>query len=201
MALPLQFKTSFLPLEINFLAENELITILPRVSMKSVELIGTNLPNLNAMRRQEIPLWLALILKAQDKCQIIPPIWLNVAYLKARYDEELEFPNRFSSLPWHWLELSKMLLTKASDDLTDAPHLIRSIIQDLREVRLVKSRKGLKELNEAYLQLDNLSLMEINEIRPYVAEVMDELKKLSDCVKKDDSMDMETNDYEEDENY
>ncbi|KAI3406391.1 PSF2 [Candida oxycetoniae] len=130
------------------------------------------------MKREKVPLWVALILKSQGKCNIIPPKWLAVTYLKEKYDEEVRNPNHFSKLPWNWLELSKAILSKASDDLSDSSEDLRSVIQDLREIRLVKSRKGLKELNESNIQLTGLSLMEINEIRPFVISVMNQLREL-----------------------
>ncbi|KAI5954807.1 PSF2 [Candida theae] len=144
-------------------------------------------PNLRAMRREKVPLWVALILKAQGKCNIVPPKWLNVNYLKEKYDDEIRKPAQFSDLPWNWLELSKILLTKAPDDLPDAVSDLRSIIQDLREIRLIKSRKGLKELNESNIALNGLSLMEINEIRPFVLPVMNKLRQLHDTTVKHDS--------------
>ncbi|KAK6871961.1 DNA replication complex GINS protein PSF2 [Candida tropicalis] len=141
-------------------------------------LIGTRIPNLRAMRREQVPLWVALILKSQDKCSIVPPKWLNVAFLKEKYDDEVRKPLQFSDLPWNWLEVSKILLDKASDDLSDPVDQLRSVIQDLREVRLVKTKKGFKELNESNIQLNGLSLLEINEIRPFVIPVMNKLRRL-----------------------
>ncbi|CAL1193579.1 unnamed protein product [Candida parapsilosis] len=145
------------------------------------------IPNLRAMRREKVPLWVALILKNQDKCNIVPPKWLNVNYLKEKYDDEIRKPTQFSDLPWNWLELSKILLTKASDDLPDSISDLRSIIQDLREIRLIKSRKGLKELNESNIALNGLSLLEINEIRPFVLPVMNKLRQLHDTTLKHDA--------------
>jgi GINS complex subunit 2 len=135
---------------------------------------------MRAMRREQVPLWVALILKSRDKCSIVPPEWLNLTFLREKYEEEIKKPTRFSSLPSNWLEISKIILARAPDDLEDPSHLLRSIIQDLREIRLVKSRKGLKELNESNIQLNDLSLLEINEIRPFVLQVMNKLRKLHD---------------------
>ncbi|KAF6063242.1 GINS complex family protein [Candida albicans] len=184
-----------MPSEITFLAENELITILPRYSIKKIDLIGTSIPNLRAMRRELVPLWVALILKSQDKCSIVPPKWLTVAYLKERYEDEIRKPLQFSDLPWNWLELSKILLEKAPDDLSDPVDQLRSVIQDLRETRLVKSKKGLKELNESNIQLNGLSLLEINELRPFVIPVMNKLRQLYDTTQSNtinaDDQDME----------
>ncbi|QPG73353.1 hypothetical protein FOA43_000663 [Brettanomyces nanus] len=171
--------------EINFLAEQELVTILPRYTMNGATLIGARLPDLKALRREEVPLWLALILKKQDKCNIVIPEWLTVNFLKKKYEEEMNQPNKFSDLPWQWLPISKMVLDKSSDDFIDPPHEIRSILQDLREIRQLKARKGIKELNEVYLQLDGLSLVEINEIRPLIVESMNQLRILSQSVKAD----------------
>lgn len=195
MVLPKNLQGNLMPSEITFLAENELITILPRYSIKKIDLIGTSIPNLRAMRRELVPLWVALILKSQDKCSIVPPKWLTVAYLKERYEDEIRKPLQFSDLPWNWLELSKILLEKAPDDLLDPVDQLRSVIQDLRETRLVKSKKGLKELNESNIQLNGLSLLEINELRPFVIPVMNKLRQLYDTTQSNtinaDDQDME----------
>lgn len=145
-----------------------------------------------------MPLWIAIILKSQDKCNIIPPYWLNTEYLTEKYEEEVKSPNLFSSLPWNWLEISKILLTKAPDDLANPPHQLRSILQDLREVRLVKSQRGLGELNESNMQLDGLSLMEINELRPFMITVMDKLRKLHESSQKE-YLAEENEDYQDEE--
>lgn len=77
-----------------------------------------------------------------------------------------------------------MLLDKASDDLVDPPHQLRAIVQDLREVRLTKSRIGIKELNAAYLQLDNLSMTEISTLKPFCINVMGKLIDISKTVEQ-----------------
>ncbi|KAL7664754.1 DNA replication complex GINS protein PSF2 [[Candida] zeylanoides] len=196
MAMPATLQQGLMPSESTFLAENEPITVLPRYSMPKLELVGVKVPALRAMRRQALPLWVALILKSQDKCNIVPPDWLTVAHLKARYDDELAQPTRFSTLPWHWLETSKILLARAPDDLADPTAQLKSVIQDLREVRLVKSRRGLHELNESNIQLDGLSLLEINELRPFVLGVMNKLRQLHAAAGASDSVPGDASDEE-----
>lgn len=98
------------------------------------------------------------------------------------YEQEKKYPEMFSSLPWNWLELSKVLIAKASDDLPDSSTQLRSVIKDLREIRQLKSKRGLRELNESNIQLNGLSLMELNEIRPFVILVMDKLRQLHESV-------------------
>ncbi|RLV84845.1 DNA replication complex GINS protein PSF2 [Meyerozyma sp. JA9] len=194
MVLPAHLRKTITPAEVNFQAESELVTILPRYSMKKIELIGvttvllfvhvtniqSKIPALRGMRREQVPLWVALILKFQDKCNIVPPDWLNLAFLKARYDEEVRRPQQFSELPWNWIAISKIFLARAADDLQDPTHELRSVIQDIREIRLAKAQKGLNELNESNIRLDGLSLIEINEMRPFVLKVMNKLRQLHD---------------------
>lgn len=179
MSLPSSLQATLTPNELSFLAENTLITILPRYSMKKIELIGRTIPSLTAMRRETVPLWIALILKSQDKCSIVPPEWLSLAFLREKYDQEIRYPSKFSDLPYNWLEILKILLAKATDDLLDPSYQVRSILQDLREIRLVKSRKGLGELNESHLTLTRLSLMEINEMRGFVLGVMGKMMEIT----------------------
>lgn len=94
------------------------------------------------------------------------------------------------------MEISKILLDVASDDL-EQPDKLRSLLKDLREARQAKSREGLKHLyhselsvysspppvivstTDPFVQLPNLSAMEINEIRPYFVESMSILSKLA----------------------
>lgn len=132
---------------------------------------------MKAMVRISVPLWVAFILKSQDKCRIVPPDWLNLVYLNEKYDEEIKNPNIFSSLPYNWIETSKLFLSKAFDDLSDSANQLRSILQDLRELRQSKTKRGLLELNESNMQLNNLSILEINEIRPFIINSMGQLFK------------------------
>lgn len=130
------------------------------------------------MRRAQVPLWVALILKAQDKCNIVPPLWLNCLSLEAKLEDEKKHPDAFSNLPWNWLEMSHIFLTRAPDDVADNKSKLKVLVQDLREARLLKSKRGMKELNESNILLNGLSLMEMNEIRPSVLLIMNRLRQL-----------------------
>ena len=92
---------------------------------------------LQPLREVEVPLWLALFLKKRDKCQIKPPEWLEVDRLKATLAEERENEDKFSDLPFHYLEMAKLLLANASSDLTDA-NAIRALLADIEDVRRAK---------------------------------------------------------------
>ncbi|KAM9892649.1 hypothetical protein OXX69_011951, partial [Metschnikowia pulcherrima] len=113
MVLPENLRRNLTPAEIQYLCEYEMVSILPRYAMPKVDLISRSIPPLRAMRRTDVPLWIALILKSQGKCNIIMPDWLSCDRLLETYEREKKFPHVFSKLPWNWLELSKIMLTKA----------------------------------------------------------------------------------------
>lgn len=172
--------------EVAFLAEQEPIYILPRHSMNGIELIGPNLKKLKALQKTEVSLWLAVLLKKQGKCNIVIPDWLNVPNLKQKYKEEQKTKDRVSQMPWHWIPIAKILLDVCPDDFIDSPHELRSLIQDLREIRLLKTRQGFSNIDDEYLELTGLSLMEINEVRPFLLETMDTLRALRRVTMSDD---------------
>lgn len=151
------------------------------------------------MNRIQVPIWLALILKAQRKCNIVPPEWLNLKKLQELYQFEVTTLECFSELPHNWLELSKIFFENAPDDLSDEVHKLKSLIQDLKEIRMIKVKKGLTLLNESHLQLDNLSLMEINEIRSFVVTMMGKLIDLSEAVTENTQEEGAEDEYEDDD--
>ena len=65
----------------------------------------------------------------------------------------------------------------ASDDIVE-PELTRRLLRDLREVRQAKARKGIETIGDTHLQMDNLGMMEINEIR-FLNQALDRLRMLS----------------------
>jgi hypothetical protein len=65
----------------------------------------------------------------------------------------------------------------ASDDIVEAD-LTRRLLRDLREVRQAKARKGIETVGDTHLQMDNLGLMEISEIR-FLNKAMDQLRQLN----------------------
>lgn len=195
MSLPEHLQHTFSPEEIQFIVENEPIKIFPRIttrrSLRSQHreqtrtarctLITTsdkNINNMVAMQSTEVTLWVALLLKQQNKCSIVAPQWLTLQELEARIQFEKKNADRFSSMPWNWLVLAQLLFKRAPDDFHDPVHDLRGKIQDLREIRQLKVLKGLRHLNESHLQLDNLSLLEINELRPFIVGIMDKLREL-----------------------
>jgi GINS complex subunit 2 len=81
-------------------------------------------------------------------------------------------------LPYHWLELGEILLEAAPDDIPD-PGRVRTLLRDLREVRMAKMRASTKDLEGGGINsLKGVGAMEVAEGRGFIVGVMDGLRKL-----------------------
>ncbi|KAK4213801.1 GINS complex protein-domain-containing protein [Rhypophila decipiens] len=88
------------PAEVAFLAEMEMVTIVPRQRIESIDLLGGKTPTLRPPHRAQVPLWLALLLKKQNRANIVPPPWLHPASLQSIIQrEKVEDPVAFSPPP------------------------------------------------------------------------------------------------------
>ncbi|PNY18162.1 DNA replication complex GINS protein PSF2, partial [Tolypocladium capitatum] len=75
MALPLP--PGLVPSEVAFLCDMELVTVLPRQRLESIDLLSGTTPALRPPYRSNLPLWLAILLKKQRRANIVPPPWLH----------------------------------------------------------------------------------------------------------------------------
>ncbi|KFH40488.1 DNA replication complex GINS protein-like protein [Hapsidospora chrysogenum ATCC 11550] len=86
MALPLP--SGLVPSEVAFLCEMELVTVVPRQKLDSIDLLSGTTPTLRPPRRENLPLWLGLLLKKQRRANIVPPPWLHPDSLRAIIQHE-----------------------------------------------------------------------------------------------------------------
>lgn len=83
-----------------------------------------------------------------------------------------------TALPYHWLELSTLLLSACSDDFED-PDLTRRLLRDLQEVRASKLRAGVEVLDGAGgVKMNGVGAMEVAEGRGFITGVVDGLRKI-----------------------
>ncbi|KAG0750496.1 hypothetical protein G6F57_001860 [Rhizopus arrhizus] len=177
MALPRAYQSAFTPSEIEFIANEQKIKIIPNVRLPAIHLIQEDVQPFRPPLTAEVFVWMALILKKENKCTIVCPEWLTVEHLKKRQEEE-ESHEEFSKLPFHYMELAQLLIETAPDDIPNVGQ-IRTLLKNLRETRQVKARMGLDVLDDKWLGMNNLSLMEINEIRPFFSKAFEEMRRLN----------------------
>eukprot|EP00026_Physarum_polycephalum_P015207 Phypoly_transcript_15838.p1 GENE.Phypoly_transcript_15838~~Phypoly_transcript_15838.p1 ORF type:complete len:198 (+),score=24.44 Phypoly_transcript_15838:30-596(+) len=166
--------------QIEFLAEDENVTIFPNFKMPELYFIQGAVGPFQPGVPISVPLWLALTLKKRKKCKIQPPTWLDADYLETKFDSETHDDKSFELLPFHYIEIATLLLNHAQDDIPFAPQ-IRATIEDIWNRRASKVRDGLRTIGAetSGIQLSNITAMEINKIRPFISKAMDQFYMLS----------------------
>ncbi|TFY71993.1 hypothetical protein EVG20_g1022 [Dentipellis fragilis] len=177
MALPPSLRTSVTPPELELIASEQLVEIIPLVAMERTSFISGAYGPLRPPTKCKLPIWMATNLKLKKKCHIVPPEWLSVEFLQERLSQETS-KEEFSQLPFRFTEVAKVLLDIASDDIQN-PDKIRYLLKDIREARQAKSRQGLQMIDHNELSLANLCSMEINEIRPFFVRAMGVLTQVN----------------------
>ncbi|KAJ3676430.1 hypothetical protein LUZ60_003842 [Juncus effusus] len=159
--------------EVEFLAEDEIIEIVPNISMDALNLLCGDFGPFFPQIASKVPLWLAVALKRRGKCTIRTPDWLTVDKLTQVLEAERESPREFQPLPFHYVEISRLLLDNAHDDIPDV-YMVRSLIEDIRNVRFHKVETGLESISGRThaVKLKNLSAMEVNIVRPFMVRAL-----------------------------
>lgn len=169
-----------------FLAEKESIRILPNFRMAKLKLIAQEVGPFLPQSPSTVPLWLAIFLRKQSRCRIIIPDWLTVDALTelAKLEKENE---GYQKVHDRYLEVASLLLQYAADDFDDV-NKVRSLLEDIQQVRMEKVRQGLEKTLQAkisLLNLSDLSTMEISQIRPFVLQSMRTFDKVSSALQTD----------------
>ncbi|XP_043701117.1 DNA replication complex GINS protein PSF2 isoform X1 [Telopea speciosissima] len=159
--------------EVEFLAEDETLEIVPNMKMDALNFICGDYGPFYPQITIEVPLWLAVALKKRGKCTIRPPQWMSVEKLTQVLEAERDSPREFQPLPFHYVEISRLLFDHARDDIPDM-YMVRSLIEDIRNVRFHKVETGLETISARThaVKLKNLSAMEVNIVRPFVVRTL-----------------------------
>ncbi|GBG41871.1 hypothetical protein CBR_g83733, partial [Chara braunii] len=164
--------------EMEFLAEDELISIVPNFRSDGMHMLCGDFGPFRPQIPVKVPLWLALSLKKRRKCTLQTPDWMNVDNLARVLEEERESTGVFQELPFHYIEISQLLFDNAIEDLCDH-YKMRTLIEDIRNVRFNKIQNGLQQLEgkKNAVKLNNVSAMEINIIRPFFIKALERFYK------------------------
>ncbi|KAL6478776.1 hypothetical protein MHYP_G00122090 [Metynnis hypsauchen] len=168
------------PLEVEFLAEKEMVKIIPNFSLDKIYLIGGDLGPFNPGLPVDVPVWLALNLKQRQKCRIVPPDWMDADKLEEIREQERK-EDTFTPIPSpYYMELTKLLLNHAADNIPKADE-IRTLVKDIWDTRIAKLRLSADSFigqQEAHARLDNLTLLEINTTRSFLLDSLNYMYKL-----------------------
>jgi hypothetical protein len=171
----------FTPLELEFMAENELITVCPNVTIREpFQFLCGSFGPFVAGVNVSVPLWLALTLKDSKKARIVLPDWMQAGALERtiEWEEENEDGGFSGDLPFHYVETAEMILRGAEDDFAgegDSAERISDLIRTLIVIREHKLVKGVEAIlkttvsgdyfDKNTVQMDNASAMEVADLR------------------------------------
>lgn len=168
------------PSEVEFLAEKEIVTIIPNFKGDKLYLLSCDVGPFKPGIPTNVPIWVAINLKQRQKCRINPPDWLNVEKLSDFKDEENE-SEVFTKPPSHcYMETASMLLNSCADDIPQAD-LVKTLIKDVWDIRTAKLRKSIDQMigkQERHAQVDNLTVMEMNTVRALLKNALDQMHNL-----------------------
>ncbi|KAK9840239.1 hypothetical protein WJX74_006059 [Apatococcus lobatus] len=172
------------PEQLEFFAEDVSVTILPNFSLsrgqETAHCIGGDYGPFQPNFPSDVPLWLAMYLHRHKKCKIEAPAWMSIDRLQELYDQERSMAAVFQHVPYHYIEISRLLLMFAKDSFGSDFHRTRELIEMIRKVRFNKIDSGLQMLQGPMtVKLNNLSAIEINTIRPFFAGALDRFWKLA----------------------
>ncbi|XP_028754107.1 DNA replication complex GINS protein PSF2-like isoform X2 [Neltuma alba] len=159
--------------ELEFVAEDDMVEIVPNLKMDALNLISGDFGPFAPQIATQVPLWLAVALKRRGKCSIRPPEWMSVDNLTQVLEAERESQEMSEKLPFHYVEISRLLFDHARDDIPDV-YMVRSLIEDIRDVRFHKVRTDLEAFNGRTIavKIKNLSAMEVNIVRPFIRRAL-----------------------------
>lgn len=167
--------------ELEFLAEDVHVTIIPKFRQEEpYHFIGLDVGPFVPTLPVDVPLWLALHLKKNQKCQIQAPEWMDPETLADALEEE-KAGSAFADLPQHFIEITQLLMKGAKDDIPLAQK-VQLLIEDISNIRQRKIRDGIKNVMQRAaegkltnaIKMNNVAMMEIHAMRPLF------LKSLSD---------------------
>ncbi|EPS61604.1 hypothetical protein M569_13191, partial [Genlisea aurea] len=165
--------------ELEFLAEDEMVEIVPNLRMDALNFISGDFGPFMPQIPAQVPLWLAVALRKRGKCTIRAPEWMSVDNLTRVLESERD-SEKFQPLPFHYVEISRLISDHAGEDIPDM-YMVRSLVEDIKDVRFHKISTGLDIISKDRtfaLKLKDLSGMEANIIRPFVSRSLEMFRKL-----------------------
>eukprot|EP01080_Neovahlkampfia_damariscottae_P011968 gene11968-5369_t len=177
-------KTTFSPNELEYFAEDEMIEILPKISMDEVNLIQGSFGPFEANVPLKVPIWIACTLRKKGICKLLQPEWLTIDHLQEILTQEKEEKNQqdFLSLPFYFLEMALILLKVANTNGSDfeKSENLKVLLEDIISIREQKILNGINSLDRptAALDMTNVTASEINKYREGLTSALDILDEM-----------------------
>mmetsp|Transcript_57151 Transcript_57151/g.135723 ORF Transcript_57151/g.135723 Transcript_57151/m.135723 type:complete len:211 (+) Transcript_57151:82-714(+) len=174
-----QSEMKFSDAELEFLAEDEQVEIVPRFKFREVQLLTGPCGKFEPMVPVKVPLWFALQLQEQKMCTIQLPSYLSPEELDEQVEQEERDRelNHLSPMHFHYHELAA-LMQRHSRTFQESDSWIK--VKDVEEVRDRKLHTSLGELQgyTPVVKISNATAMEINTVRPFLVASLHKFRTL-----------------------
>ena len=127
--------------ENEFFAEETLVVISPNFDHDKFYLTSGCYGPFESGDTCVVPLWLAINLRKRNKCTIVTPEWMAITSLERNVEQEKNEVN-FEPLPFHYIEISQLLLVHARDDIV-SPDTVAALLQDIQSIRIDRAKAGM----------------------------------------------------------
>lgn len=108
------------PSELEFLAEKEIVEIIPKFTLDVIYLMEGNLGPFRAGLPARVPLWVALDFRRRERCTLVPPPWMNIQSLESLKKEERETETFVKMPSEHYMAMTTLIFRSCSQDIPDA---------------------------------------------------------------------------------
>jgi len=166
--------------EVEFIAECYKIDIVPKFNQAMIHLISGDIGPFIAGHPHSVPLWVALNLRQRQKCRLLPPSWMSVGELERIKQEEKESAIFVEMPSPQYREITQMILDIASSDIPQADR-VQTLVKDIWDMRLAKLRASVDVFirsDQVHAQVDHLTVMELNTVRPVLLNSLKHISKL-----------------------
>lgn len=171
--------------EHEFLAEEELIVIIPSEDHPLFRFISGTFGPFSSGMPCTVPMWLALTLRKKGKCTIKIPDWMTVTALAERSIKHERAERTLGPLPFYYMEIAQLLLNNAREDI-ESPDQVGALLQDLESIRMDRIRMGITSVSDEIqggkavvsANLQNVGSLEIFTIKRFFLNAMDAFFKL-----------------------
>lgn len=160
-------------------SESAHVDIIMRQPLPQMTLLQGTIGPVAALQRTEVPMWLAILLRRQQRCTVLIPSWLSKDTIKGWISDERRRTDSLTPLPWHWYSIGLVLLKEARPDFAESPLELQALLAELHDLRGAKTRAGLSSLDGVYLNLTGLAHLEIASLKPILAPAMKKLSNIS----------------------
>jgi len=166
---------------LEFMAEKELVEIVPKFSLDMLCLLEGTLGPFRAGLPIRVPLWVAMDFRRRERCTLVPPHWMNTVTLEQLKNDEKNEPKRFIKMPTdNYMAVSNIIFRACAQDIPEADK-VQILVKDIWDNRVSKLRTAVLEFIDkgaTWAKMDNLTQMEMATVRPFFPEALEHLHRI-----------------------